>query len=164
MSDFIVERLTANRIALAYPLIREVAPSLDLTRWTRFATRISSARRAGQGGILVVRRPQRPYPCGLVCYRRDEDLQHAAVLTAEYFVSMDVLDNAAALEALVQALEQEALRLGCAALRSIVQGPSPQVTHGLLAAQHQPDGSLLKKVLERPVVATPDARCEGVSH
>lgn len=147
MPDFVVERLTVDRISLAYPLIREVAPSLDLQRWTRFARRAADPRRAPQGGILVVRRPPRPYPCGLVCYRRDADLEHNAVLTAEYFVAMDVLDPAAALEALVAELESEARRLGCHAVRSILQGASPRVAAELLAANHQPDGRMLVKVL-----------------
>ena len=147
MADFVVERLTAEGVAMAYPLIRQVAPALDLRRWTRFARRATDSKRAPHSGILVVRRPPRPYPCGMVCYRQDEDLEHKSVLTAEYFVAMDMLDSAAALEALVAELEAAARRLGCQAVRSLLQGSTPGAVAELLAADHQPEGNLLLKIL-----------------
>ena len=147
MPDFVVEELTADNIALAYPLIRQVAPALDLRHWTRFARQTAEAKRPRASGILVVRRPPRPFPCGMVCYRRDRDPAYHDVLTAEYFVAMDLLDSAGALEALVAELDKAARRLGCGAIRSLLQGADPGVTAGLRAADHVPEGKLLVKVL-----------------
>ncbi len=147
MQDFVVEELTSDRISLAYPLIRQVAPALDLQQWTRFAKRTADARRPQSSGILVVRRPPRPFPCGMVCYRRDYDPAHQAVLTAEYFVAMDMLDSAGALDALALELEAAARRLGCNAIRSLLQGADPGVVHGLRAAHHVPEGNVMVKVL-----------------
>lgn len=161
MPDFVVEGLTADQIPQAYPLIRQVAPTLDLRRWTRFARRAADPKHAPQGGILVVRRPPQPYPCGLVCYRKDQDLEHKSVLTAEYFVAMDLLDSASALEALVTELEAAARRLDCHAVRSILQGTSPVVAAELQAANHHPGGSMLLKVLEGQHGAAKDAGKPG---
>ena len=151
MADFLVERLSTDRIPLAYPLIREVAPTLDLQRWTRFARRATDPRREPGRGILVVRRPPRPFPCGLVCYRRDHDLAHGSVLTAEHFVAVDLLDPLSALEALVAELEGMARQLGCHAIRSLLQSTAPEVMSELLAAGHHHGGNhLMKEVFQPP--------------
>lgn len=148
MPDFVVERLCADRIALAYPLIREVAPALDLQRWMRFARRAAEPRQGQKQGILVVSRAgYRAFPCGLVCYRREEDLASGPLLTADYFITMDLLDSEAALDALVKELEATARRMDCRAIRSLVNGASPDVLSKLLSAGHRPRGSTLLKVL-----------------
>lgn len=148
MPDFVVEGLTDDRIALAFPLIRHVAPHLDLRRWTSFARRVVRARSdPPRNGILVVRREARPHPCGLVCFRREDDLTLGSVLTAEYYVAMDLLDPAGAVEALVAELEATARRMGCGAIRSLLTGPAKSVATRLLAADHRHGGSQLVKLL-----------------
>lgn len=147
MPDFVVEELTSDQVSLAYPLIRQVAPALDLQHWTKFARRTADSRRPQSSGILVVRRKERPFPCGMVCYRRDHDPAHRAVLTAEYFVAMDMLDSAGALEALVGELEAAARRLGCRAMRTLLQGGDAGMVDRLKQANYQPDGKLLVKLL-----------------
>lgn len=147
MADFIVERLVVDRIPLAYPLIRQVAPGMDLRRWARFAKATASDREAANAGILVARRPQHSYPCGMVCYRRDNDPTHGAVLTAEYLVALDIVDPSGAVDALMARLEQVARDLGCGAVRALVLGASPAATEELLAAGHCRQGTMLMKVL-----------------
>ncbi|HUZ65368.1 MAG TPA: hypothetical protein VMU82_16815 [Acetobacteraceae bacterium] len=149
MSIFLVENLTRNQIPLAYPLVREVLPALEPRQWTRLARRLTDPHRASQAGILVVRRRAQPFPCGLVCYRREHDLIHHAMLTAEYFIALDVLDPLPALSALVVELEGIANRLGCRAIRCILQGSALDLAPPLLAAGHQRGGSLLLKVFDR---------------
>ncbi len=148
MPEFVVERLSPDRISLAFPLIREMAPTLDVRRWTHFARRIADPRRAGKQGVLVVTRRARPWPCGLVCYRLDHDFTHTSILNAEYFVALDLLDQAAALTALIGELEALGRRMGCGAIRSLPHPDSADVLSGLLSAGHQYRGSVLVKVLD----------------
>jgi hypothetical protein len=146
MADFIIEVLSL------YPLVREAVPSLDLPAWLRFARQLTDPRRAGQCGIVAARRGGRAFPCGLFCYRVEDDLKLGKVLTADHFVAVDLLDPAGVLAALVEELDGLAKRLGCHAVRSLVHGGVPHVEGGLSAAGHEPEDAslLLKKLLERP--------------
>ena len=118
----------------------------------RFARQLVGPRRGGQCGIVAARREGRAFPCGLFCYRVEEDLKLGKVLIADHFVAVDLLEPAAVLAALVQELDGLAKRLGCRAMRSLVHGGAPDVEGGLYAAGHRPEGAslLLKKLLEAP--------------
>jgi len=156
MAAFTVTTLAADGVRSVYPLIREAVPGLELAAWLRFARQLTSGRRSGQAGIVVARRTGRTFPCGLFCFRVDQDLERGKVLIAEHFVAVDLLDPAAVLAALVQELERLAQRLGCRAVRSLVHGGEAVVTGGLAAAGHETQGSLLfKPILDRlPAVSS----------
>jgi hypothetical protein len=160
MADFIIELLSRDQIRSVYPLIREAVATIDLTTWLRFARHLTGPRRAGQCGIVTVRREGRTFPCGLFCYRVEEDLKLGKVLTADHLVAVDLLDPGAVLAALVAELDVLAKRLGCHAVRSIVHGGAPTVAGGLYAAGHRPEGAapLLKKLLDGPVDGRADTR------
>jgi hypothetical protein len=150
MAEFIIEVLSRDQIRAVYPLVREAVPTLDLSTWLRFARQLTGPRRAGQCGIVAARREGRAFPCGLFCYRVEDDLKLGKVLIADHFVAVDLLDPAAVLTALVEELDSLGKRLGCVAVRSLVHGGVPDVEDGLYAAGHRPDGAslLLKKLLE----------------
>jgi len=150
MSDIAVEMLAPNQIRSVFPLIRQVVPTLDLAAWLRFARPLVNPRRAELGGIVVARRPPRPFPSGLFCYRRESDLEHGKVLLAEYFVALDLLDPDAVLAALMAELDSLGRRFGCNAVRSVVHGSDPEVAGGLTAAGHQPEAALLLKPVPPP--------------
>ena len=97
---------------------------------------------------MMVRREARTFPCGLFCYRVEDDLKLGKVLTADHFVAIHLLDPGAVLAALVEELDVLAKRLGCEAVRSLVHGGAPTVAGGLYAAGHRPEGAtpLLKKL------------------
>lgn len=147
MSSITVENLRPDQIHAVYPLIREAVPNLALADWVRFARTLTGTRRAGQTGIVAARREGRSYPCGLFCYRVDQDLERGKVLSAEHFVAVDLLDPAAVLASLVAELEALGRRLGCSAVRSVVHGAEPAISGGLTAAGHAPEGTLLLKPL-----------------
>jgi len=151
MADFIIEVPSRDQIRSLYPLVREAVPSLDLPTWMRFARQLTGARRGTQCGIVAARREGRAFPCGLFCYRVEDDLKLGKVLIADHFVAVDLLDPAAVLAALVEELDSLGKRLGCQAVRSLVHGGVPHVEGGLHAAGHKPEGAslLLKKLLER---------------
>jgi hypothetical protein len=148
MADFIIDLLTRDQIRSVFPLIREAVATIDLSTWLRFARQLTGPRRAGQCGIVTARREGRAFPCGLFCYRVEDDLKLGKVLTADHFVAVDLLDPGAVLGALVKELDVLAERLGCQAVRSLVHGGAPIVAGGLFAAGHRPEGAspLLKKL------------------
>lgn len=148
MADFIIDLLARDQIRSVFPLIREAVATIDLSSWLRFARQLTAPRRAGQCGIVTVRREGRAFPCGLFCYRVEDDLKLGKVLTADHFVAVDLLDPGAVLAALVEELDVLARRLGCQAVRSLVHGGAPTVAGGLFAAGHRPEGAtpLLKKL------------------
>ena len=150
MADFIIEVLSPEQVRSVYPLVREAFPTLDLSGWLRFARQLVGPRRGGQCGIVAARREGRQFPCGLFCYRVEEDLKLGKVLIADHFVAVDLLDPAAVLAALVEELDSLAKRLGCQAVRSLLHGGAPDLEDGLQAAGHRPEGAalLLKKLLE----------------
>lgn len=152
MADFTIDLLSRDQIRSVYPLIREAVVTIDLATWLRFARQLTGPRRAGHCGIVTVRREGRMFPCGLFCYRVEDDLKLGKVLTADHFVAVDLLDPGAVLSALVGELDVLAERLGCQAVRSLVHGGAPIVAGGLYAAGHRPEGAtpLLKKLLGEP--------------
>lgn len=152
MADFIIEVLSRDQIRSLYPIVREAVPSIDLSTWLRFARQLTGPRRSGQCGIVAARREGRLFPCGLFCYRVEEDLKLGKVLVADHFVAVDLLNPASVLSALVEELDRLAERLGCHAVRSLVHGGVPHLKGGLYAAGHEPEDAslLLKKLLDRP--------------
>lgn len=154
MSPFIVQALPSDQLLTVYPLVREATPALEPASWLRFARQLLSTRRGGQAGIVAAWRQGRSFPCGLFCYRVNEDLVRGKVLVAEHFVAVDLLDPQAVLSALVEELDALAARLGCKAVRSVVHGSNDHLHSGLSAAGHEPEASLLFK----PVVAHPHGR------
>ena len=150
MGEFIIEVLSRDQLRYVYPLVREAFPTLDLSGWLRFGRQLTGPRRTGQCGIVAARREGRVFPCGLFCYRVEDDLELGKVLIADHFVAIDLLNPAVVLAALVEELDHLAKRLDCQAVRSLVHGGTREVAGGLFAAGHQPDDSalLLKKLLE----------------
>jgi len=142
------EDLSPAQAGTVFPLLREAIPGLTLPAWLRFARRVAGPRRAGQSGIMVVRRAPRPMPCGLFIWRRDEDLEHGAVLVAEHLVAIDLLDPEPVMAALVAELERLAQRLGCGGIRTMVIRPDAPIAARLLAAGHASEGAAMWKPVD----------------
>jgi hypothetical protein len=141
----IVERLSRKDGRTVYPLMREVVPSLSMLRWLTYARRLPRGPGPGRTGILIARRLGYPHPSGAVCYRRDRDITHGSVLTAEHFIALDLLYPEAILSALLSELDSIAVSLGCAAIRSIVHGGRPGLVAELCLAGHKAEGVTLTK-------------------
>lgn len=158
------EELPPDLAGTVYPLLREAIPGLLLPAWLRFARRASGPRRAGQSGIMVVRRAPRPMPCGLFIWRRDDDLEHGAVLVAEHLVAIDLLDPEPVTAALVQELEALAKRLGCGGIRTMIIRPDAPIAAQLLAAGHAKDGAAMFKPMENQRDHSPPAKPRPKRH
>lgn len=148
MSGFTSHLVPPDQVRMVYPLVREAVAGLDLKTWVSFAQKVANPRRAGQCGILAVTRAGRNLPCGVFLYRREAQLPDGAVLVAEHFVAMDVVDPQPVVQALVEELDALAKRLGCAAIRVVVPGDDSLLRSGLQAAGHRPRGLALWKSVE----------------
>lgn len=145
MSEFIVETLPPEQLRSVYPLMREAVPGLQLSEWLRFARRLARARQREASGIVVARRPARPWPSGMFCYRRKHELGVGPVLAVCYVVALDLLGPATVLAALMAQLDTIAAQLGCVAIYTTVHRGGASVTDGLFAAGHRPEGAVLTK-------------------
>src|SRR5262249_33596009 len=111
----------------------------------RFTRQLTAPRRANRCGIIAARREGRAFPCGLFCYRVQDDLKLGRTLVADHFVAIDLLDPGAVVCALVEELDALSKRLGCKAVPSVVHGGLRHVADELRAAGHQPEAALLLK-------------------
>lgn len=150
MSDFTSHLVPPDQVRMVYPLVREAVAGLDLKTWVNFAQKVANPRRAGQSGILAVTRAGRNLPCGVFLYRREAQLPDGAVLVAEHFVAMDVVDPQSVVQALIGELDALAKRLDCVAIRVVVPGDDSLLRSGLQAAGHRPRGLALWKSVESP--------------
>jgi hypothetical protein len=147
---FTVAPLTAAEFHPAYPLIRAVAPQVTLTEWLRFARHATARGRAQREGVTTVRHAGRAFPSGLCCWRRDLDLAAGLVLTAEHIIAIDILDAAPVFDALAAELERIAARLGCRAVRSVLQPDATALSQRLRQGGHQQAATLLTKPVRQP--------------
>ncbi len=145
MSDFAITRLPPNDARLAYPLVRLVDPSVELAAWLAFARAARGKRR----GIIVATRLGRPYPSGMFHYCFTRDLTLGRVVTADYFVALDILDPRPLANAMVAALEALARGLACDAVRSVVRDRTSLLADCLLANGHAPEASVYVKTLSQ---------------
>jgi len=166
MSGFTSHLVPPDQVRMVYPLVREAVAGLDLKTWVSFAQKIAHPKHAAQSGILAVTRAGRGMPCGVFLYRREPHLPEGAVLVAEHFVAMDVVDPQPVVQALVSELDALAKRLGCAAIRVVVPGDASVLRSGLQAAGHRPRGlALWKAVAEdpRPGGGHPDGKSASLA-
>jgi len=120
---------------------------MTLAEWTRMARRLANPRRSAGAGIMVANRQDRPFPCGLFCYRRTSDPRHGLVLVADHFVGLDIVDPGAILQALVAELDALARRLRCGAVHSVVGEDWPELARSLSAVGHRQESTTFCKVL-----------------
>jgi hypothetical protein len=145
MQSLTVQPLVLSQLRAAYPLIREVVPTVDLEAWSRFARRFANPRFANRSGIMVAMIESRPYPSGLVAYKKDEDLRYGHVLTADHFIAFDLLDRQPVASALITAMETMGRQLGCDTIRWNLHHEAAGIAPNLLSAGHRLVGTVLYK-------------------
>ncbi len=109
--------LTPERVAQAFPLVQIAFPALSLEDWRDFAAPPARAQGQVDGGIITVVSDQ-GYIVGLCCYRVAQDFQHGAVLMADPFLALDLLDLKAVARALADAIESLARERRCTAIHT----------------------------------------------
>jgi hypothetical protein len=154
--EFKIESLTAERVALAYPLIRTVNPDLGLDAWCDYAEDLIDAGSKEDGAIsgVLVATNEGGVIVGLVAYRAQPDLKHGMVLAAEHLLALDLLDRNLIIEKLAASLESLAEDLGIPAIHMALADSVPECDRngiiGLLqAAGHHVESVSLCKPLAR---------------
>jgi hypothetical protein len=150
MHQFHVRRLVAEDARVAYPLVRSAEPAVPLDAWLGYVRR--AARPASvRTGIMMATRDGQRFPSGLFCYRHHADLVLGSLVTADYFVAVDILDPAPVVGAMVRELEQLGERLGCDAVRSIVHNQADLMARHLERCGYRREATNFVKHLRRPV-------------
>ena len=108
--DLIVEPLTGDRLAEAYPLVR-AATRVSLARWEEFGRELLECG----GGILAVTAADKCLH-GVATYRQNRNLRHKQSLDVDVIVAFDLRADDRVREALCQALEKVAADLGCSTM------------------------------------------------
>lgn len=147
MHDLVVRPLQPDQLAIVFPLVREIMPSLTLPSWLRYARRLFSTRRSARSGMVVAMRGAESLPCGIFCWRREQDPARGEIILAEHFVAVDILDPRPVQDALLRELERMGRELGCVTVRSIIHNGSAELTTRFFEAGHRPAGALLSKDL-----------------
>ena len=156
MPELIIEPLRPDQIRLLYPLLREQEAKVELDAWISFARRIIGNPKRLNEGIIVASWAPRRYPCGMVCYRRDNDMELGSVLTAEHFIAVDLIDPSRVLMAMAAELDRIAADLGCGAVRSIIHSEDGDLITRLTDAGHRPQAlAFFKKLKDEPTDAPP---------
>jgi hypothetical protein len=119
--SFTAAPLTVDDIGVAFPLIHAALPEIDLSAWRSFARGLVDLPSPYPAGGVSLRN-EAGYLCGVLTYRIDRDLRHGTALTVDTFAALDVTGEEAAARALLQAAEEKARELHCAAVRVHVAG------------------------------------------
>lgn len=137
MSDFLINSLPAEDVRLVYPLVREANAGIGLSAWVSYARRAVRCGPGGRSGIMTATRTASRFPSGMFCYRCHEDLALGQVVTADYFVAVDILDPRPVVGVMVAALEHLGSQLHCNAVRSVVHGHASTLSTCLEHAGHR---------------------------
>lgn len=116
-----VAALRREQIPLAYPLIRILKPDVSLARWQAYAQSMIHVRELNRTGAKAAVN-QEGHILGLFTWCREPDLVHGQRLAVENFVAVEVVAAPMVGTALIAAMEREAARLHCAAVRTALPG------------------------------------------
>ncbi|HEY0833176.1 MAG TPA: hypothetical protein VGE72_04620 [Azospirillum sp.] len=133
---FTAKPLGLRQIDQAYPLVRTIAPDLEVERWRGFATALTGLSRAsGAPGGIMTAQNERGYIHGLFSYSVRADLHYGQVLAVDNFIVLDLFNPAGAASVLLKAMEDVARAHHCAAIHTALPercaGP-PDERHSML--------------------------------
>lgn len=114
-----VRKLPPDGTVRAFPVIQAAWPDVSLDSWVAYVEKLCTPSRVatGSSGIMAAENP-RGYIHGLFCYIVHVALNHGSVLVVDNFVALDAGDRAAAVEALLAAMEALARDLRCTAIHT----------------------------------------------
>jgi hypothetical protein len=139
--------LSPDQIALAFPLIHAAVPVVDLRTWQNFMQASVDASGQATVGALGLRH-EGGYVCGLIVYRKQQDLRHGATLVVDLFVALDLVSDAPAANALLHAAEAKARDLGCAAVQIRLNADWQSLAQHVRGHGYDTEAQLLGKPLQ----------------
>ena len=138
--------LTAEQIAVVFPLVSAAVPEIDLTRWRSFARPLAEDVAPPKSGVIGLRNAA-GYACGLLAYRVEPSLRHGAALAVDLFIVLDLVNDEEATQALLQVAEAKASELQCSALHIRSDRAQTRLSDRLAAAGHRAEASVFSKVI-----------------
>ncbi len=116
--------LTGDRVAQAFPVVREIAADLTLEAWSAFAraTVEGGADSEWPSGVIVA--DLDGYIRGLFTYRVTPDLRHGRTLVVSNFAVLHMVARKTLADALLDAVGELARRHRCAAVHAAVPAQS----------------------------------------
>ena len=100
----------------AFALIQALHPHLTLDNWRSFAIPLADRKQTAQKGLVGVRN-EAGYLCGLFVYRVEADLAHERAFVVDVITALDIVDARFVIRAIMAAVDETALRLGCGITR-----------------------------------------------
>jgi len=124
MSDpYVVRPLAPDQIPQAYPLVAIFDPKLTKEQWADYAAALVNEKGEGEHHSIITVQSTQDYIYGLSVYWLRPDLREGKILEIENFAVVDITGNRAAAKALLQALQQIALDLGCSCISLSLLNP-----------------------------------------
>jgi hypothetical protein len=150
--SFATFTLSPDQAALAFPLVHAAVPIVDLRTWQDFVRATVDTSGQVTGGALGLRH-EGGYVCGLMVYRKQRDLRHGMTLAVDLFVALDVVSEAAAATALLDAAEAKAREIGCVAVQIRLNADWQSLAEQLSFHGYGADGQILAKALHAAAAA-----------
>ena len=116
----------------AFTLVQAAAPCITYDCWRRHARKLTKDVAEQRGGLLGVE-DQRGVLAGLASYQIQSTIDTSGVLQVTDFMAFDLIRREEVAQALVRALESEAHRHRCQAVRFTLSGGLTVATPGWLA-------------------------------
>jgi hypothetical protein len=148
--SFEIVGLAGEDAARALPVIQATWPGVDLPSWERFAGGFadSAQRRAG----MLALHDAAGTLCGVLAYRRDQDLRGRATLAVPLFTAIDLANSPRTVRALLDAAEALASELTCAHVEIRLYEEQGEFVARLRELGLTPDASLLRLAVTPPRV------------
>jgi hypothetical protein len=145
--SFTAAPLTAEDIAVAFPLVHAALPEIDLAMWRSFARGIVGLPSPYPAGGACLRN-EGGYVCGVLTYRIEGDLRHGTALTVDLFAALDVTGEAAATRALLQVAEEKARDLHCTGIRVSIARGGANLARRFLTSGYRAEATIFCKPLD----------------
>lgn len=117
-------KLTADRMAQAFPLIQLVNPNLSFDGWERYVAYRTHNDVEEPRGILLIEDPSK-HIAGLFGYLIEPNLQHGRVLVARDLVTLALLEHqrCQTLRTIVETMDELAETNSCSAIHTVTVIP-----------------------------------------
>jgi hypothetical protein len=151
-SRFAIVGLAGEQVARALPVIQATWPGIDLPAWERFVLSFGDAAASGSGPAagMVALHDGGGTVCGVLAYRRDQDLRGRATLAVPLFTAIDLANSPRTVRALLDAAEALASELRCGQVEIRLYEEQGEFVSRLRELGLTADTSLLRLKVEPP--------------